>query len=277
MTGAPTDDLDARIDAVRIRLAAAERIVVLTGAGMSAESGVPTFRDALTGLWARFDPAQLATPEAFRANPALVWRWYAERREAVQRARPNAGHVALAQAVARWPQLRVVTQNVDGLHARAGSEGVIELHGNILRSRCFDRCEHAEAFDDPAELPPGEPPSCPACHGWLRPDVVWFGETLDHRVLTAAERAMDTADVVLVVGTSGMVYPAAALPGRARRRGALVVVINPNDSDLDDQADLCLPATAAAALPRLFGLQPDSRRACGALDDAVAARGSEPR
>jgi NAD-dependent deacetylase len=241
----------SRIDAVRALLDRARHVAVLTGAGMSAESGVPTFRDALTGLWARFDPAQLATPQAFRADPQLVWRWYAERRAGVMAAQPHAGHRALALAAARFARFSLITQNVDGLHARAGSREVQELHGNILRSRCLDECGVEIAH--PGQLPPGEPPRCPGCGALLRPAVVWFGETLDPAVLARAEQAMADADVVLVVGTSGLVYPAAGLPALAQAAGAKVVIVNPNASDLDDAADEALRATAAQALPELFG------------------------
>jgi NAD-dependent deacetylase len=235
----------------RERLANARRVAVLTGAGMSAESGVPTFRDALTGLWARFDPAQLATPEAFRAAPQLVWRWYAERRTGVLRAEPHAGHRVLAAAADRYDDFALITQNVDGLHARAGSRGVLELHGNILASHCFDEC--GVSYAEPGHLPRGEPPRCPNCGGLLRPSVVWFGEALDPGTLVRAEQAVTAADVLLVVGTSGMVYPAAGLPARAREAGATVVIINPYPSDIDGVAHLHVAQTAAVALLALFG------------------------
>jgi NAD-dependent SIR2 family protein deacetylase len=157
--------------AARTLLRDARRVAVLTGAGMSAESGVPTFRDALTGLWSKFDPEQLATPEAFRANPALVWRWYSERRAGVLAAQPHAGHLALARATGRFDSLAVVTQNVDGLHARAGSSEVLELHGNILHSRCLDEC--GVRYDHPDHLPAGAPPRCPECGRHC--DPVWCG------------------------------------------------------------------------------------------------------
>lgn len=231
-------------------IARARRCAVLTGAGVSAESGVPTFRDAQTGLWSRFDPAQLASPEGFRADPPLVWRWYAWRRELVARAVPNAGHLALARAGGRFEQLALVTQNVDGLHARAGSRDVIELHGNILRTKCFAEC--GVRYEDAAALPAGEPPRCPSCGSWLRPDVVWFGEMLDPAVLARAEEAASACDLMLVVGTSGLVYPAAGLPALARRYGARVLVVNPNESELDDLADVVVRAPAAVALPALL-------------------------
>ena len=228
----------------------ARRITVLTGAGMSAESGVPTFRDAQTGLWSRFDPMQLASEPGFRADPALVWRWYAGRRDAVARAEPNAGHLALATAEQRYDRFSIVTQNVDGLHRRAGSRNVIEIHGSITQTICLAKCGFVE--NDPAGLPKGEPPRCPRCGDWLRPGVVWFGEMLDPDRLAAAEAAAADCDVMLVVGTSGLVYPAAGLPLTARRAGAQVIVVNPSDSDLDPVARIVVRATAAVALPRLL-------------------------
>ncbi len=237
--------------AARRMLAGVRRLAVLTGAGMSAESGVPTFRDAHTGLWSRFDPMQLASPEGFRADPPLVWRWYAWRRELVAKARPNAGHLALAEAAAHFERLCVVTQNVDGLHQRAGSRDVIELHGSIVRSRCLAEC--GALFARLEELPAGEPPRCPRCGSWLRPDVVWFGERLDPEALAAAERACTEADALLVVGTSGLVYPAAGLPMQARRAGAPVVIVNPQPTEIDAVADAVVRAAAGAALPALLG------------------------
>jgi len=225
-------------------------VAVLTGAGVSAESGIPTFRDAQTGLWAKFDPAQLASSEGFRADPPLVWRWYAARRARVSEAKPNAGHRALAAAAARFEQFTLITQNVDGLHVRAGSRNVIELHGNILRSKCFAEC--GVVFADPDALPPGEPPHCPRCKSFLRPDVVWFGEMLDPVVLERAERAATDSSVMLVVGTSALVYPAAGLPLAARRHGAQVVIVNPDETDLDPIADVCVRARAGEALPQIL-------------------------
>jgi NAD-dependent deacetylase len=245
----------AAVDRARALLAGVRRLAVLTGAGMSAESGVPTFRDAQEGLWSRFDPMQLASPEGFRADPPLVWRWYAWRRELVAKAEPNAGHVALAAAVARYASLQVITQNVDGLHQRAGSRDVLEVHGNLLRSRCLEDCGVTIAA--PVDLPSGEPPRCPRCGSWLRPDVVWFGEMLDPDLLGEAERRCRSAEVVLVVGTSGMVYPAAGLPLQARRAGARVVIVNPQPSELDGDADIVVRGTAAAVLPALLGSPPE--------------------
>jgi NAD-dependent deacetylase len=234
----------------RALLQKARSCVVLTGAGMSAESGVPTFRDAQTGVWSKFDPMQLASREGFEADPGFVWRWYSGRREKVAEVRPNAGHLALAGLERRFSPFAIVTQNVDGLHTRAGSTGVLELHGNLMRTKCFAEC--GVRIDKLSDVPAGDPPACPACGQWLRPDVVWFGEMLDPGVLDDAERLAASCDVMLVVGTSGMVYPAAGLPYLARRGGAKVVVVNPNPSDIDDCADVLVPDTAAQALPRLF-------------------------
>ncbi len=234
----------------RWRLAGARRVAVLTGAGISAESGIPTFRDAQTGLWAQFDPMQLATEEGFRADPSLVWRWYAWRRTLVGQARPNPGHRALAAAQACFERFHVITQNVDGLHARAGSTNLIELHGNILRTICLEHCGFAE--DSPARLPAGEPPRCPQCGAWLRPAVVWFGEMLDPTALREADAAAEDCDVMLVVGTSGLVYPAAGIPASARRAGAVVLTVNPEPTDLDAVASVCIRGKAAEVLPRLL-------------------------
>lgn len=238
------------IASARRRLSGARRVAVLTGAGISAESGIPTFRDSQTGLWSQFDPMQLATEEGFRADPPLVWRWYAWRRTLVGQARPNAGHRALAAAEAHFEHLRVITQNVDGLHARAGSSDLIELHGNILRTICLEHCGYSE--DVPAMLPRGEPPRCPRCGSWLRPAVVWFGEMLDPTALDEAAAGAEGCDVMLVVGTSGLVYPAAGLPASARRSGAAVITVNPEPTDLDGLAAVCIKGKAAEVLPRLL-------------------------
>lgn len=231
-------------------LAQARRVAVLTGAGVSAESGIPTFRDAQTGLWARFDPMQLASREGFRADPALVWGWYAARRARMREVEPNPAHRALAAAATRYEQFTLMTQNVDGLHARAGSRDVIELHGNILRTKCFDAC--GVVFESPEDLPAGEPPRCPRCRAWLRPDVVWFGEMLDPDALDRAERSSAAADAMLVVGTSGLVYPAAGLALTARRHGVPVLIVNPDESELDSIAEVCVRARAGETLPRIL-------------------------
>ena len=240
------------VDAVRRRLEAAQRVCVLTGAGMSAESGIPTFRDAMTGLWSRFDPAELASEDGFRADPGRVWDWYAERRDGVHRAEPNAGHHALAAFAARRPGvLTLVTQNVDDLHQRAGNVDTIRLHGDILRDRWLEPCRCRPAMP-PDVATPGRPPRCPGCGVMARPGVVWFGEFLPEGALVAAQQAASACDVMLVVGTSGAVWPAAGLAGRAKTRGAFVAIVNPHDSEIDAEADVVLRGTAATVLPALL-------------------------
>ena len=202
----------------------ARHVAALTGAGVSAESGLPTFRDALTGLWARHRPEDLATPEAFERNPALVWGWYRMRREAALRAEPNPGHLALARLESLVPRFTLITQNVDGLHRRAGSRNVVELHGDITRVRCSRDGSVVERWEEPAEG--GEPPGCDRCGALLRPDVVWFGEQLPEGTLRRAWAAVYECDVFLSVGTSNLVEPAASLPWTAAAEGATVVVVN---------------------------------------------------
>jgi NAD-dependent deacetylase len=241
----------------RRAIARARQVCVLTGAGMSAESGIPTFRDAMTGLWLHFDPAQLASEQGFRADPARVWDWYAERREGVQRAEPNAGHRALAAFAGRRPGvLTLVTQNVDDLHQRAGNTDTIRLHGDIMADRWLDRCPKADhapgLWCDTDWAQPGRPPACADCGNPLRPAVVWFGEPLPIAALTAAERAAAACELMLVVGTSGAVWPAAGLAGRARAAGARVLIVNPQPSEIDDQAHAALRGTAAGVLPALL-------------------------
>jgi NAD-dependent deacetylase len=232
---------------VRGWVRAARRIVVLTGAGMSAESGVPTFRDAQTGLWAKFRPEELATEDAFRARPGMVWDWYAERRAAVAKVEPNPGHRALAAFAQRHPgRLTLVTQNVDGLHQRAGSPGVLALHGNVAEDKWL---EPPRPCCDLAAAVPGRPPRCATCGNLARPAVVWFGEMLPVDALDAAEAAARACDLMLVVGTSGAVYPAAGL---ARIAAGRVVIVNPHPSELDDAADRVLRGTAAGLLPGLL-------------------------
>lgn len=237
------------LTATRELLADAARVAVLTGAGVSAESGIPTFRDALTGLWASYDPEELATPEAFARNPRLVWDWYAERRSQVRDCEPNAAHLALARWEARHPRFPLITQNVDGLHQRAGSRNVYELHGNILRVRCS---REATRFTEWREAAEAIPPPCPQCGAALRPDVVWFGESLPSDALAAAERAARECDVLLVVGTSGVVYPAAGLAHVAAGAGAAVVEVNPDPTPLTPLARSSLRGPAGSVLPQIL-------------------------
>jgi NAD-dependent deacetylase len=229
------------------KLRNAGHIAVLTGAGVSAESGVPTFRQAQTGLWAQYDPQELATPEAFQRNPGLVWEWYAWRRELVAQAKPNPGHFALAEWERLVPRFSLITQNVDGLHQQAGSQQVVELHGNISRTKCF-----ADGRSVPNWLPTDEvPPRCPHCGSYLRPDVVWFGESLPYVALQTAVAAAQSCDVFLAIGTSGIVHPAASLPIEARQAGAIIVEINPERTALSPYMNHVLTGPAGVVLPEL--------------------------
>jgi NAD-dependent deacetylase len=223
-------------------------VTALTGAGVSAESGVPTFRDAQTGLWANFRPEELATPRAFRLNPRLVWEWYTWRRELVARAQPNAAHHALVELARRVPEFTLITQNVDGLHQRAGSPEVIELHGNITRTKCSGDEGVVEKWEETGEVPP----RCPRCGAMLRPDVVWFEESLPAEALALASARSAACDVFLCVGTSTVVYPAAELPFLALAGGATVVEINPQPTPLTPRAHQVLPGRAGEVLPRLL-------------------------
>jgi NAD-dependent deacetylase len=228
-------------------LRSSSHTVVLTGSGISAESGVPTFREAQAGLWGRFDPQELATPEAFERDPGLVWDWYAWRRKLVAQAAPNPGHLAIAEMQDLFQNLTLVTQNVDGLHQSAGSRDVIELHGNIRRTRCSVEGDEVEDYEES-----GSPPVCPSCGAPLRPDVVWFGEMLPPGVLETASGAARRADLFLSVGTSSLVYPAAALPYEALESGATLVEINPSETPLTPHADYALRGPAGDVLPRLI-------------------------
>ena len=228
-------------------LRSATRIVASTGAGISAESGLSTFRDKQTGLWAKYRPEDLATPQAFRRDPRMVWEWYEWRRGFVAEARPNPGHHALARIEAQRPGFLLVTQNVDGLHAKAGSRNLVELHGNIRRSICFDRRHLAESWA-PTNDPP---PRCAQCGSLLRPDVVWFGEALPQETLQRAQHAAATCDLFLSIGTSTLVYPAAELPFLAGSNGATVVEINPDETPLSKLADFVVREKAGVALPAI--------------------------
>jgi len=225
----------------------AREVLVLTGAGMSAESGVPTFRDAQSGLWSKYRPEELATPEAFRDHPRTVWDWYAERRENIRKVRPHAGHYALAELESCFNELLVATQNVDGLHQQAGSTRVVELHGNIMRSKCSRTGRPIE--DSWIEANPGRPPRSPHHpQGFARPAVVWFGELLPAGAMERATAAALQCDVCFSIGTSTLVQPAASLPFAALRAGATVIEINPSQTALSDLADFSLQATAVSAL-----------------------------
>lgn len=246
------------------RLRAARRAMALTGAGISAESGIPTFRAPGTGLWSQYTPEEFATPRGWRRNPKLVWGWYTHRRRLARRAEPNAGHRALAALADYYPEFTLVTQNVDGLHARAGSRDVLELHGSLFRFKCSADDTPID-YDDPEDGDPaamealerGEGPDvpvCPDCGALVRPDVVWFEEALPQEPYRRAEAAARACDVCFVVGTSALVWPAAGLPLAARSHGALLVDVNPEPTDLTRHADLSLRGPAGAVLPPLVKL-----------------------
>jgi NAD-dependent deacetylase len=240
-------------------LRAAQHVAVLTGAGVSQESGVPTFRDAAVGLWSQYDPAELATPSAFQRNPKLVWDWYAFRREQLKQAQPNPGHVALVRLAQRVPELTLITQNVDDLHERAGSQAVIHLHGSITRFRCFAACHGDKTQVDPdaIDFAADGPPPSPHCGARIRPDVVWFTEQLPRDALRDASAAAQDCDVMLVVGTSGLVIPAADLPAAAKLYGAKVIEINPDDTAISRLATVTLRGPSGMILPQLVALLDD--------------------
>ena len=244
----PTGPEDTLTD-IAGRLVRARASVCLTGAGVSAESGIPTFRDAATGLWSRFDPEQLASVSGFRNNPDLVWRWYRDRVRTVQDASPNPGHVALARLARSLGGFTTVTQNVDDLHERAGSADVVHLHGRLTAYRCLECGTPAQLGQ--AERLADQPPECAACAGMIRPGVVWFGELLDGRLWQQACAACQQAQVMLVVGTSGLVWPAAELPLLARRAGAHVVEVNPEETELTGWVDTRVCGRSGEVLPVL--------------------------
>lgn len=225
----------------------ARHIAVLTGAGVSAESGVPTFRQAQTGLWAQVDPQELATPQAFLQNPRLVWEWYAWRRDLVRQAQPNPGHLSLAEIERRVPRFTLITQNVDGLHQRAGSHNVIELHGNILRAKCFDNEHIIAKWTETDEIPP----HCPQCDSLLRPDVVWFGEGIPYKTVIEAISIARSCDLFLAIGTSAIVQPAASLPLEAARRHIPTIEINPQNTPISRYMDFVLSGPSGEVLPAL--------------------------
>ncbi len=249
----PATDPQTRAEALTIAaraLRAAEYVCILTGAGTSAESGIPTFRDAMTGLWAQYSPQDLATPDAFAADPELVWRWYATRRAAVRMAQPNAAHTSLTLLANRVSHCALVTQNVDDLHQRAGSSDVIALHGSLMKARCSAGCSGTIDVTDAA---PGSPvPRCQRCGALMRPDIVWFGETLPVDEFERARNAAVACDVFISVGTSNVVEPAASLPWLAAAHGATVIVVNASmQGQRKGPSILPIEGPAAVMLPRL--------------------------
>jgi len=224
---------------------ASELTVILTGAGVSAESGVPTFRDSLTGLWEKYDPMQLATAEAFRSQPEIVWKWYRHRRDLALQVTPNPGHHAIRQLEDMARDFLLITQNVDNLHQRAGSRSIVEIHGNIMRYRCFNDCVVLEDTDRQ------QPFKCEMCGDWIRPDVVWFGEPIPEKSLTDSISSAERCDLFITIGTSGVVQPAASLPAVAKRSGAFVVEINLQPTPVTPMADLFIEGKSGQILPVL--------------------------
>ncbi len=224
----------------------ARTVAVLTGAGISADSGIPTFREAQTGLWAQYRPEDLATPEAFERDPDMVWQWNMWRRQKATLAEPNDGHRALAALEARLPDLRLITQNVDGLHQRAGHRDVIEFHGNITITRC-----HREGRIVEVDCDTESPPACPHCGGPVRPGNVWFGEAIPEEALQRGTEAAQRCDLFMSIGTSAQVQPAAGLADLAKSNGATLVEINPDETSLSRGADIRIQARAAEVLPQV--------------------------
>ncbi|MGZ8945233.1 MAG: SIR2 family NAD-dependent protein deacylase [Methylococcaceae bacterium] len=233
----------------------ARHIAVFTGAGVSAESGIPTFRDAQTGLWKQFDATRLASPQAYLTDKALVWGWYEWRRMKALKAAPNPAHLAIVALAEQAEKLTVITQNVDDLHERAGSAGVIHLHGSLHKPRCFACARPYEFSSDIPEEPENgrrlEPPRCEHCGGSIRPGVVWFGEVLPKADWQRAEIAVNNCDVLISIGTSSLVWPAAQIPKDAIEHGATVIQINPDETALDKIARYNLRGKAGDILPRL--------------------------
>jgi NAD-dependent deacetylase len=229
------------------KLVQAEWVTAFTGAGVSAESGVPTFRGA-DGIWARFKPEELANMDAFMRNPALVWEWYAHRKRVIADVQPNPGHAALVRMEQLYPEFALITQNIDNLHRRAGNTRIYELHGNIERNYCIG-C--GKQYSNSEILAQSGVPRCTDCGKAVRPDVVWFGEQLPAVEWEHSVRAAQSAEVFLSVGTSGIVYPAASLPQIAKRSGAYLVEINPEPTPLTDMTDEFLPGLSGTILPLL--------------------------
>lgn len=258
----PPTDPQTRAEALSVAaraLRAAEHVCVLTGAGVSAESGIPTFREAQTGIWAKFSAQELATPEAFAADPERVWSWYAARRAMIRAAQPNPAHAALVTLASRVAHCTLITQNVDDLHERAGSTGLVRLHGSIMHVRCSAGCEGSQVapVEDTGSVPP-----CPTCGARMRPDVVWFGEPLPMKRFEAARDAAVACDVFLSVGTSNIVEPAASLPWIAATHGATVIVVNPTmDGQKRGPSILPIEGPAGVMLPRLIAEAYAGRRA----------------
>jgi len=271
----PPTDPQTRAEALSVAaraLRAAEHDCVLSGAGVSAESGIPTFRDAQTGLWATYSPQELATPTAFAAHPNRVWQWYAARRAMVRAAQPNPAHQALVTLASRVAHCTLVTQNVDDLHERAGSRDLIRLHGSLMHVRCSAGCPGTMV---PSEAQAAEPPPCPSCGALMRPDVVWFGEPMPMVEFEAARSAAVACDVFLSIGTSNMVEPAASLPWISATHGATVIVVNASmEGQRRGPSILPIEGPAGVMLPRLIAEAFAGRRARRQESAAPPIRGS---
>jgi NAD-dependent deacetylase len=243
--GDSEDRLNLPSDVLR-RIRNAKSASVLTGAGVSAESGIPTFRGA-GGIWEKYDFTKLATPQGFKEDPRLVWEWYQLRQKEIKKAKPNAAHIAIVHMEDHFPRFSVLTQNIDGMHKKAGSRNVVELHGSIWRMRCSRDGLTIQNDDPVTEIPP----MC-QCGSILRPDVVWFGEQLSPDVVDEASRVANESEVMFVVGTSAVVYPAAALPAITKNSGGLVIEINLEPTDITSYADVSLFGPAGEMLPALW-------------------------
>jgi NAD-dependent deacetylase len=230
-------------------LSNSRKVVVSTGAGVSRESGIPTFRETQKGLWANFDPEELATLEGFLKNPAMVWNWYQDRIKQIKEVKPNPGHYAIAEMQDIFEEFYLITQNIDNLHQKAGSKNVCELHGNILQFKCLEENTIVENWPDTDQVPP----RCGNCNGMIRPNVVWFGEALPEKELSFAFHIAANCDVMIVAGTSGLVQPAASLPLIAKRSSnASIIEVNPQKSAITPVADVFLQSTSGNILPELL-------------------------
>lgn len=229
------------------RLLSADSCVVLTGAGVSAESGVPTFRDAVNGTWSRFNVEEFGTPDAFKRDPKKVWEWYEYRRMQASDIKPNPGHYAFAQLEKIFPEFWLITQNVDGLHKKAGSKNILALHGDIYKNKCFEEDIYIEDLPESDE----KPPRCPNCGGYIRPAVVWFHEPLPEQEIKKAIEKTSDCDVFIVAGTSAVVYPAAELPIIAKRNGAYVIEVNLEQTPISDQLDITILGKTGEVMPEL--------------------------
>jgi len=243
-------DTKPSIDKVAQKLQSATRVTILTGAGVSAASGVPTFRGR-EGLWKSYSPQELATPEAFHRDPKLVWEWYNWRRELISKCEPNPAHHVLALWSRRHPAFTLITQNVDGLHERAGTANVIRYHGSIWEVLCWNRCKSSPPRWIDKTVPLSEiPPSCPYCGGLIRPGVVWFGESIDPDVLRQSAKAVD-CDIFMTIGTSSQVYPAAGLAEQAHMKGAFTLEINMESTPASVGVDLSIQGPAETILQEI--------------------------